>query len=61
SVTALTIVPLLLGWAWNRWLTAPFGRAGWYFPARTSAWVVYALALWVFWRVGAQDFVYFQF
>ncbi len=61
SVTTLATVPLILGWAWDRWVTPRFAQREAYFPVRTSAWVVYALALWLFWRVTAQDFVYFQF
>jgi D-alanyl-lipoteichoic acid acyltransferase DltB (MBOAT superfamily) len=61
SVTAVAAVPLLLGWAWDRWIGARWGLRPWYFPFRTSAWVGCAVALWLFWRVTAQDFVYFQF
>jgi hypothetical protein len=61
SVTTLATLPLIAGWAWDRLIGARFALRPAYFPVRTSGWVTCALALWVFWRVTAQDFVYFQF
>ena len=61
SMTAVGCSPLILGYLWDRYLAPRIAHSPWVFPMRTSMWAVYALAMWVCYRVTAQDFVYFQF
>ncbi len=61
SMTLVGWAPLLWGFAWDRVAAPRLARSEWAFPLRTSMWAVYALAMWICYRVTAQDFVYFQF
>lgn len=60
SVVVAGIVPLLSVWAVGRWVR-PRVPDGLWFPVQTTGWAVAVVGMFVFSRVTAQDFVYFQF
>ncbi len=61
SVTAAMSAPLLLGWVWDRVARPRVEGTVWHLPLQTTAWAAYLAAMGVFYRLTAQDFVYFQF
>jgi D-alanyl-lipoteichoic acid acyltransferase DltB (MBOAT superfamily) len=61
SVTAFMTAPLLMGWLWDRYVRARVEMTVWHLPIQTTAWAGYVAVMSVFYRVSAQDFVYFQF
>ena len=42
-------------------LTEKLRESQWYLPMQTSVWTFYALCIFSFVRVSANDFIYFQF
>lgn len=61
SMTAACSTPLLLGWLWDTYGRARVEGSVWHLPIQTTAWGGYVAAMTVFYRLTAQDFVYFQF
>jgi alginate O-acetyltransferase complex protein AlgI len=61
GMSVLASGPLLVGWAARRWAAPALEGTPWWLPARTTAWAVMALAILLFYRTSAADFVYFQF
>jgi D-alanyl-lipoteichoic acid acyltransferase DltB (MBOAT superfamily) len=61
AVTALAATPLLVAFAVDRLVIPKIERSEWYLPAQTTAWAVFALGMFVFVRMSATDFIYFQF
>jgi alginate O-acetyltransferase complex protein AlgI len=61
GMSAAVSAPLLAGWAARRWLAPALAGGPWLLPARTTTWAALALAVLVFYRVSAADFVYFRF
>jgi D-alanyl-lipoteichoic acid acyltransferase DltB (MBOAT superfamily) len=61
SVTAAGCLPLLLGWAFDKSVRPQLEGTVWYWPLQTTGWAVMAACMFLFYRVTAQDFVYFQF
>jgi len=64
ALTAFGGLPMFVEWgvrklADDRW--DAFAKSGWALPAQTSAWSLAVLAMLVFHRITARDFVYFQF
>jgi len=61
SVTLAMSLPLFVGWCWDVWVKPRIVRSPIHFGLQTTAWACYIAAMSVFYRVTAQDFVYFQF
>ena len=61
AVTAAASVPLILGHVVERHVLPTLGRSPWVWPARTTAWALFALGLFLFVRMTAADFIYFAF
>ena len=61
SVTLAGCVPLFLGWLFDRYAKPKVEGSPWLLPLQTTAWAAYLAAMTVFYRLTAQDFVYFQF
>jgi D-alanyl-lipoteichoic acid acyltransferase DltB (MBOAT superfamily) len=60
TVVLAGAAPLLAHWAVKRWVRPRVSDAAWW-PVETTGWAVAAVGMFVFARVTAQDFVYFQF
>jgi D-alanyl-lipoteichoic acid acyltransferase DltB (MBOAT superfamily) len=61
AVSALFAVPQLLWLAWDRWGRPRLGASPWSLPLQTAAWGAYAMGMFTFVRMTANDFIYFQF
>ncbi len=61
SVTAACCTPLLAMWAFDRRVGPAVRDTVWFLPIQTTAWAVASQFMFVFYRVSARDFVYFQF
>ena len=61
AVTVASSVPLLIALAVEKWLTPRLAGTAWYLPIQTATWTAFALALFTFVRMTANDFIYFQF
>ncbi|MCB9688713.1 MAG: MBOAT family protein [Alphaproteobacteria bacterium] len=61
GMTGAASVPLLVSWPVVHWLLPELERSPWLLPIRTTTWAVLAWFVFVFYRVSAVDFVYFQF
>jgi len=61
SVTAAASTPLLIGYWFDTRIRPQVQGTPWHLPLRTTAWAVYLACMTLFYRVSAQDFVYFQF
>jgi D-alanyl-lipoteichoic acid acyltransferase DltB (MBOAT superfamily) len=61
SVTAIVSVPLLLGYLFDVYVKPRVEQTVWHLPMQTTAWAFYGVMMALFYRVTAQDFVYFQF
>ncbi|MEZ4238799.1 MAG: MBOAT family O-acyltransferase [Myxococcota bacterium] len=61
SVTAAAAAPLLVQWAYARWLRPRVEHTPLHLPLQTTCWAAAAVLMFVFYRTTLQDFVYFQF
>ena len=61
SVVLAGCVPLLLGWVYDKVVKPRVEQSPWEWPLQTTGWTAMAVAMFLFYRVTAQDFVYFQF
>lgn len=61
GMTAVVAVPLMLAWLAERAVIPRLQESVWLLPARTTTWAVLGCMMFVFYRVSAYDFVYFQF
>lgn len=61
AVTAATALPLILGLCFEKFVLPRIGASPWYLPLQTTSWAAIAIALYVFVRMDAADFIYFQF
>jgi alginate O-acetyltransferase complex protein AlgI len=61
AMVAAGCVPLLLQWAYGRYLRPRVAASPWHLPLQTTAWAALAVAMFVFYRTTLQDFVYFAF
>ncbi len=61
GMTAAVAVPFSLGHFVTRYVAPGLRGSRWAAPLQTTAWAVFAVALFVFYRVGRSDFIYFQF
>lgn len=61
SVTFAFALPLVAKWALDRFIATRSDDGTWPLPVVTASWALAACAIFVFHRVTATDFVYFQF
>ncbi|MEQ1502189.1 MAG: MBOAT family O-acyltransferase [Myxococcota bacterium] len=61
GMTILTATPLILSHFVGRWIVPRIRNSVWELPIQTSSWALFAMAMFVFYRVSAYDFIYFQF
>ena len=61
TVTVVMTLPLLMGYGFDVWIKPRIKASPWYLPMQTTAWAGYGVCMWLFFRVTASDFVYFQF
>jgi D-alanyl-lipoteichoic acid acyltransferase DltB (MBOAT superfamily) len=62
GMTILAATPLVLSHFVERYLLPRIGHRTWVMlPLQTSSWAVFGMAIFVFYRVSASDFIYFQF
>jgi len=61
GMTAAVATPFALSHLATRYLVPWLGESRWAVPLQTTAWAVFAVMLFVFYRVGGTDFIYFQF
>lgn len=61
AVTAFTATPLVLGLVFQKLIQPKIQESEWYLPLQTTAWAAFAVGIFLFVRVGASDFIYFQF
>ena len=50
-----------MGYGFDVWIKPRVESSPWYLPMQTTAWAGYGVCMWLFFRVTAADFVYFQF
>ncbi len=61
AVTGVTALPLILGLCFEKFVAPRIDASPWYLPLQTTSWAAIAIALYVFVRMDAADFIYFQF
>ena len=61
GLTFAASVPYAVSGVYERWIHPRLQGSPWLLPAQTTGWALVALGLFVFYRVNAVDFVYFQF
>jgi len=61
GMVAVVSTPLCIAWAVERWVLPRIDQSRWFLPVQTTAWSVYAVGMFVFYRVSTYDFIYFQF
>ncbi|MEN0064993.1 MAG: MBOAT family O-acyltransferase [Myxococcota bacterium] len=61
GMTTAVSVPFIASHFVVRYLVPELRGSPWAAPVQTTAWAVFAVALFVFYRVGGTDFIYFQF
>lgn len=61
SVIGVVSLPLLLGYLFDTRVRPHLEGSVWHLPLQTTAWAGYAVAMFLFYRMTAQDFIYFQF
>ena len=61
AVTAAAAMPLVIGHLVERYVLPKLEGSPWIWPARTTAWAVFAVGLFLFVRMSAAEFIYFAF
>ncbi|MCB9677461.1 MAG: MBOAT family protein [Alphaproteobacteria bacterium] len=61
GITATACTPYLLSSLYLRFVHPWIERTVWLLPTQTTGWTIAAMAMFVFYRVSAYDFIYFQF
>jgi len=61
SITAVACSPYLVSGLYGRFVHPRIERSVWLLPTQTTAWTLAAMAMFVFYRVSAYAFIYFQF
>ncbi len=61
AVTLACAAPLVFAHVLQRRVVPVIARTQWYLPAQTTAWALFALAMFTFVRMSAADFIYFAF
>ena len=61
AITALCALPLFGAVLFEKTLLPAIRQSRWYLPWQTTLWALYAIGIFIFVRVSANDFIYFQF
>ena len=61
SITALCAAPLVAAVLVEKTVLPTIRQSRWYLPYQTTLWALYAVGIFIFVRVSANDFIYFQF
>jgi D-alanyl-lipoteichoic acid acyltransferase DltB (MBOAT superfamily) len=61
GVCAFTALPLILGLLVEKFVLPKIEDSQWYLPLQTTTWALYAVCIFIFVRMDAGDFIYFQF
>jgi len=61
NLLQLIVAMVLIGYWFDTRIKPQVQNTPWHLPLRTTAWAVYLACMPLFYRVSAQDFVYFQF
>jgi D-alanyl-lipoteichoic acid acyltransferase DltB (MBOAT superfamily) len=61
AMTVATAVPLILAHLVIRYVVPRIEASPWYLPVQTTAWACFGIGMFVFVRMSATDFIYFQF
>lgn len=61
TMALLGAAPLVAAHLVLRWVVPRIEASPWYLPLQTTAWTLYGLAMFLFVRMSAMDFIYFQF
>jgi D-alanyl-lipoteichoic acid acyltransferase DltB (MBOAT superfamily) len=61
TMAAVTGLPLIIGLCVQRFVIPKIENSPWYLPVQTTTWAIFAVCMFIFVRVDAGDFIYFQF
>jgi uncharacterized membrane protein len=61
GVCAFTALPLVMGLLVEKFVLPKIEDSQWYLPLQTTTWALYAVCIFIFVRMDAGDFIYFQF
>ena len=61
GMTLVCAIPLVLSHVVEKYTLPRVRDSVWYLPMQTTAWAVFGLAIFVFYRVSQYDFIYFEF
>lgn len=61
AITVVTALPLIVALLLQRFVLPRIEPSPWYLPVQTTTWAAFAISLYVFVRMDAADFIYFQF
>ncbi|MEZ4318284.1 MAG: MBOAT family O-acyltransferase [Myxococcota bacterium] len=61
GITGAACSPYLLSTLWLQLVQPRLEKTVWLLPAQTTGWALAGIAIFVFYRVSAYDFIYFQF
>jgi len=61
GMTAFCAFPLILSHFVERWALPRVRDSAWFLPIQTATWAVLGMGMFIFFRVSASDFIYFQF
>lgn len=61
GMTLVAATPLVLSHYVERFVLPRLRRSDLWLPTQSTAWAVFAMAMFVFYRVSSYDFIYFQF
>ncbi|MEQ1569172.1 MAG: MBOAT family O-acyltransferase [Myxococcota bacterium] len=61
GMTIASATPLILSHFVVKYLLPRIERSEWRLPLQTGSWAVFGMAMFVFYRMSASDFIYFQF
>ena len=61
GMAIMVSTPLVISHFVERYVMPRTQTSVWWIPVQTSAWAVFGVAMFVFYRVSSYDFIYFQF
>jgi D-alanyl-lipoteichoic acid acyltransferase DltB (MBOAT superfamily) len=61
GMVAVVSFPLCVAHVVERWVLPKIEGSRWMLPLQTTTWSLYAVGMFVFYRVSTYDFIYFQF
>jgi hypothetical protein len=61
AMVAFTAAPLVIGLLVERFVLPRLATSAWYLPLQTTVWAAFVVCFYVFVRMDAVEFLYFQF